>query len=77
MATSDIRFRLVCLDDEVSIDQKYVFNAPRGAMLSRVVPFLKKWLKNIYLTIVIQVISYTLLMVLFLHYQQLLLKQCY
>jgi hypothetical protein len=41
----DIRFRLRLVDPTLPpIDRKFVFNAPRSAMLRKVVPFLQQWL---------------------------------
>lgn len=43
----DIRFRLRLLDPGLPpIDRKFVFNAPRVAMLRRVSPFLRLWLEQ-------------------------------
>ncbi len=41
----DIRFRLQSLDASApAMDRKFIFNAPRSAMLKKVVPFLRQWL---------------------------------
>ena len=41
---SEIRFRMVSLDPSVEIDKKFIFNAPRSASLTKVTPFLGRWL---------------------------------